>query len=134
MSVHRLQYRTVEGGHVINVNVQLPGDEVEQVEDVELSKDSASAHTSELSVEAQFSTGNNDPSHPVSSHLESNSVPTELQSKDSISSDSTAKRADADMGEHLPREENPETAEVISLPVEITIGTETSLELILPER
>ncbi|CAE6444447.1 unnamed protein product [Rhizoctonia solani] len=133
MSVHRLQYRTVEGGHVINVNVQLPGDEVEQVGDVELSNDSASAHTSELSVEAQSSTGNNDPIHPISSHLESNSVPTELQSKDSISSDSTAKRADADMGEHLPREGGPETAEVISLPVEITIGTETSLELILPE-
>ncbi|CAE6378273.1 unnamed protein product [Rhizoctonia solani] len=131
--VHRLQYRTIEGEHVINVNVQLPRDEVEQVGNAELSKDNTSARALEFSAEAQSSTENTDDNHPISPHPESNSMPAELQSEGSVSSESLVNHAGSATGEHLSKEENLETGEIRPLPVEITVGTQSAFELMLPE-
>ncbi|ELU36288.1 hypothetical protein AG1IA_09683 [Rhizoctonia solani AG-1 IA] len=135
-SVHRLQYRTIEGEHIINVNVQLPDHEAEpsaeQAESAESSETNTPAQTLELPTEAQPTEGNTDSNHPIPSHIKGDSIPDQDRSEDSISSDSLTKRTTGVMEEDSSKG-NPDTSEATSLPVEITVGTESAFELMLPE-
>ncbi|KAJ1301397.1 hypothetical protein OPQ81_008658 [Rhizoctonia solani] len=134
-SIHRLQYRTVEGGHIINVDVGLPSNDAEPSAEsssnlgVPLEGDDGL----ELVSATQPSSESPNESSPVSSQLENSSEPTEVQDVDSTSSDSFTKHANDSVNQYPSVEGTSNPTEFTPLPVEITVGTETAFELMLPE-
>ncbi|CAE6499111.1 unnamed protein product [Rhizoctonia solani] len=136
-SVHRLQYRTIEGGHVINVDVELTSNVTEPSagETGNLgtpSENIGSADGLELVSATQSPAESVNEDRP-NSEPEKSSELTEERDVDSASPDLSVERAADPAGEYPPVEEKSDTTEFTPLPVEIMVGTETAFELMLPE-
>lgn len=127
---HRLQYRTIDGRNVVNVNVELP-DESPAIESVPegspLANGSAEGsdglelvspnHRVEVRNEdSDFAPGQDAPGHENDSPSAESTISSLLETAEVAQADDLA------------------TTEPILLPSEITIGTETILELMLPDR
>ncbi|CAE6412942.1 unnamed protein product [Rhizoctonia solani] len=136
-SIHRLRYRTVEGGHIVNVDVELPASEVEPLAET---TGSLEKHTEnfgsedglELVPATQSPAGNINEETPISEPSESSQL-TEKDYTDPVPQDPLSERAASPADEHPPVEEKPDVTEFTPLPVEIMVGTEIPLELMLPE-
>ncbi|KAG8731872.1 hypothetical protein FRC11_001864 [Ceratobasidium sp. 423] len=129
-SVHRLQYRTVEGEHLISVNVEIPDNDVEppagENNNLGLLPEGGGSDGLELESATQPPAESTD--QDVSIPQPGNSSgPTTVQNGDSVT-----ERA-ADPVEEHSSEEKPDAIEFMPLPIEIAVGTETAFELMLPE-
>ncbi|CAE7100182.1 unnamed protein product [Rhizoctonia solani] len=136
-SFHRLQYRTIEGGHTINVNVELPGNDVEPsvgpTGNLETrSVDAGSADELELVSTAQ-SPVESSKDHSSSSELDNNFKLSEERDVDSVAPDLLGEPTADPAADHSSLEGKPDAMEYVPLPVEITAGTESTFELMLPE-
>ncbi|KAH7334593.1 hypothetical protein B0J17DRAFT_113020 [Rhizoctonia solani] len=136
-SIHRLQYRTIEGGHVINVDVELPGNNVEkspeETSDLGISSENTGPAGGLELVSTTQPPAESTHEGPISSQSEDNSEFTNVGNIDAAPSDTLVERAAGPPDEHPSTEENPDATEFTPLPVEITVGTETASELMLPE-
>ncbi|CAE6396902.1 unnamed protein product, partial [Rhizoctonia solani] len=132
--IHRLQYRTIEGKHIINVDVELPGNDVEPSPgetDNTPSENNGPADGLELvsATESPAESANED--RHISSEPNKRSALADERDVDSAPPDPLVERAAGSVGGYSHTEGKAET-EFTPLPVEITVGTETAFELMLP--
>ncbi|CAE6437918.1 hypothetical protein ACGC1H_006541 [Rhizoctonia solani] len=132
--IHRLQYRTIEGKHIINVDVELPGNDVEPSPgETGNTPPENNGPADELEVSATESpaeSANED--DPISSEPNTNSELAEERDVDSAPPDPLVERTAGSVGEYPPAEGKADATEFTPLPVEIAVGTETAFELMLP--
>lgn len=147
ISIHRLQYRTIEGGHVVDVRVELPSDNVEHAtiehearsnaqptntadptDRLELTSDNYLEGDGEATMvdEDRHESSIRDEAEPNAAEAQdeadaSPSSPGDSQATESVESATPAEATDEPTQEPTP------------LPTEITVGTETALELLVPD-
>jgi hypothetical protein len=140
ISVHRLQYRTIEGRNIINIDVDLPNEEVEPPAarsqgDTILDPEGIDPDDRlELTPENQEGT-----ERAVSSIIGDQAFAHEHEDKTkSQDRPSSSNLAEAHSDQPVESTESVEAADWVgqeptSLPTEITIGTETTFELTMPD-